>query len=823
VPRSGRTCGKDRPGLSRKGKRLRLLHRALVLVGISLVPAVLIQASNEWQARSALTAELRASAEREAAAAAGDVAQLFETVRQLLVTLSYVQSVREADLDRCNPLFRTVTLQDPNYLNVATAGADGTILCSAVPPAAGITARGRPYFRALDTRTFTVGEYTVGLTIRIPIIQLSYPMLDDKGIANGVIWVAMRLDRLQAHLERRLLPPHAALMVVDRNGTVLARVPEGAELRGRELPPPLRQAIETAQPGTVEAVGLDGDERIFGFVPVAAAQGVTVLAGIDRQAVLAQIATVTWRGTGLILAGLVLSLMVAVLGSRHVLLKPIEGLAAAADAWRQGNFTIRVSMPEESSELGRLGVAFNTMAEELAARDSALRASSERLRLAVEATGIGTWDVDPATGERRWSDEFKAILGLPPDATAAFETFEALIHPEDRDWVNEHYRAAYAAGNDGRYMAEFRIRRAGDGAERRVLATGRVHLDAQGRPIRGIGTLMDLTDRRRMEERLRESEERYRTLVEMSPDAVYVHQDDVVTLANRQAAVLLGAAEPGELIGRSVYEWVSEESLALARMRMARLMTPGMRNEPVEMTFRRLDGSPIQVEAASAAVLVDGRLAVLVTLRDITERKAAEARQRLLLAELSHRVKNTLAVVQSIASQSLADGRTLEGGRAAFRRRLQALARTHDLLTRSRWQGVRLHALVEGELGPYGRQARSAGADILLTARAAQTLGLVLHELATNAAKHGALSTPRGVVDLAWEVTADAVLRLRWRELGGPAVRPPARRGFGRTMIEQALAHDLGGRAQLVFAPAGIACELELPLNAVSAPVQLRK
>jgi two-component sensor histidine kinase len=206
--------------------------------------------------------------------------------------------------------------------------------------------------------------------------------------------------------------------------------------------------------------------------------------------------------------------------------------------------------------------------------------------------------------------------------------------------------------------------------------------------------------------------------------------------------------------------------------------------------------------------------------QDVTDRKLAEARQRLLLDELNHRVKNTLAVVRSIAGQTLRGGRTLAEARDALAERLRALAEAHDLLTGSGWRGAGLRALAEAELGPYAGRASAEGPDLTLGPKAALALGLALHELATNAAKHGALSVPGGRVEVAWGLEGDAnerVLRLGWRELGGPPVAATSRHGFGRTLIEQGLRHDLGGEVALEFRPEGLACELRVPASAVLA------
>jgi PAS domain S-box-containing protein len=217
----------------------------------------------------------------------------------------------------------------------------------------------------------------------------------------------------------------------------------------------------------------------------------------------------------------------------------------------------------------------------------------------------------------------------------------------------------------------------------------------------------------------------------------------------------------------------------------------------------------------------DGRAVRLVGVGiDVTLRRQGEERQRLLLAELNHRVKNALAIVQVIVRRSLADERVPPETRRALAERLRALAKTHDLLTASAWHGASLRAIAEAELHPYGKRAEIASNDIVLAPRAAQTLGLILHELATNAAKHGALSVPEGRVAVTWGVEpgpGGGRFRLDWRERDGPTVRPPARQGFGRTLIERAIAYELKGEARLDFHPEGLVYAIEAPRAEIAA------
>jgi PAS domain S-box-containing protein len=205
---------------------------------------------------------------------------------------------------------------------------------------------------------------------------------------------------------------------------------------------------------------------------------------------------------------------------------------------------------------------------------------------------------------------------------------------------------------------------------------------------------------------------------------------------------------------------------------------------------------------------------------DISYRKAAEAEQsryqdhlRLLINELNHRVKNTLATVQSMAAQTLRGESDPAVAYEKFEARLMGLAEVHDVLTRERWSGASLLEVAERALKPFASQATGQvmirGPEVWLTPGAALTLALVFHELATNAVKYGALSVDRGRVDLAWTHEAEAGgLNVTWAESRGPKVAPPTRRGFGSRLIQRALTGDLHGKADMDFRPGGLVCKL---------------
>jgi two-component sensor histidine kinase len=242
---------------------------------------------------------------------------------------------------------------------------------------------------------------------------------------------------------------------------------------------------------------------------------------------------------------------------------------------------------------------------------------------------------------------------------------------------------------------------------------------------------------------------------------------------------------------------------------------------PYELEFRilRPDGDTAWI-FTNAAVLREGGQPVrlLGATVDITERKRAELQRDLLVAELSHRVKNTLATVISIAHQSFSDAQSVRDAHRSFEARIRAFAHTHGRLAEDNWSGVSLEEIFLGEFAPFrrddGSNVRLSGPAVRLNPKCALTLGLAIHELATNAAKYGALSAPRGMVDVAWQIDVSRRnLQMTWTETDGPSVTPPTRSGFGRLLLERALSSDLNGDVQLDFAESGLRCTISIPLS----------
>ncbi|MXQ11501.1 HWE histidine kinase domain-containing protein [Microvirga makkahensis] len=206
---------------------------------------------------------------------------------------------------------------------------------------------------------------------------------------------------------------------------------------------------------------------------------------------------------------------------------------------------------------------------------------------------------------------------------------------------------------------------------------------------------------------------------------------------------------------------------------------------------------------------------------DITGRKRSEERQALLIHELNHRVKNTLATVQSLAIQTIRSSPNPEAFQSNFMARLMALSATHDLLTQTYWESTSLHDVLEAELRPHGgidqQRIRARGESVRLKPQQALSLGMACHELATNAIKYGALSASLGHLSIDWTVdtlgNGSRELLIHWREQGGPPVAKPKRRGFGTRLIDRSIAHELGGAVEMNYASAGLECLIRIPLG----------
>ena len=314
---------------------------------------------------------------------------------------------------------------------------------------------------------------------------------------------------------------------------------------------------------------------------------------------------------------------------------------------------------------------------------------------------------------------------------------------------------------------------------------------------------------------------RYRAIVDTAVDAIVVIGEKGRIEAFNPAAERLFGYPAEDMIGQNVNRLMPEPYHGEHDGYLQRYRETGERRIigiGREVEGLRADGTTFPLELSIAEWRDGGRRFFTGVMRDVTDRKRAEELQRLMINELNHRVKNTLATVQSVAGQTLRNADDLEDARENLTRRLLALARGHDILTRESWDGAELANIVDAVIAAHGEAERFVldGPTVRLAPKATLALSMALHELMTNAAKYGALSNEAGRVLLTWRRTKDDAgdrLRLTWEEIDGPVVSPPSRQGFGSRLITGGLARELGGVVTLDYPPSGVVCQIDAELG----------
>ena len=322
---------------------------------------------------------------------------------------------------------------------------------------------------------------------------------------------------------------------------------------------------------------------------------------------------------------------------------------------------------------------------------------------------------------------------------------------------------------------------------------------------------------------LRKSEAKLVGILAIAGDAIVcIDAMHRINLFNEAAERMFGYAQ-GEVLGQPIHVLIPTRFHAAHQQHIERFASgPDIARrmgERQEVVARRKDGDEFPTEASISKLDVDGDRFYTVVLRDITERKELEQNKNLLIGELDHRVKNVLSNVSVIVSHTQDASSSMADFVIALDGRIKSLARTHELLSERSWKGLRLAELVHRELAPYanGSNTQIEGSDDALTAEAGQALAMALHELATNAAKYGALSCKDGRVSVRWNLArsgcAENLLSIHWEETGGPIVLPPGRTGYGTSVIRDLIPYELGGTVDLVHARDGVRCKVEIPAH----------
>ncbi len=364
------------------GTRGNLLSRLLVLVAVALLPAIAIQAYNEFELRVARQVELQNQALSLARLAAAEQQQIVQGIRQVLVALSELPAIKAGDSNACNAYLAAMKQRFPAFLTFLVADPNGRTFCDTNSDHKVVDVSSRAYFaNTLKTQAFTVGEFSIGLSVPRKVIQFSLPFYGDDGHLGGVIIAGLGLDWLAGYIAQKGVPEGAALAITDRNGTCLARYPDNSRFVGRKTK--YGEYLRLDHGSAAEILDLDGVERIVGFAPLGPdSGGLLVSYGLDKAQAFKEIQYSTRRGIFLIVLSASLVLVLTSLGARRFIHRPLGLLVDAANQWQRGEFDRRVDI-RERSEIGRVADAFNIMADALEHREHELNAAKEKAEQAA--------------------------------------------------------------------------------------------------------------------------------------------------------------------------------------------------------------------------------------------------------------------------------------------------------------------------------------------------------------------------------------------------------------------------------------------------------
>jgi PAS domain S-box-containing protein len=649
-------------------------------------------------------------------------------------------------------------------------------------------------------------------------MQIFVPVRRD-GRVVAMLSAGLRPERLGEVLRAAAPRRSGVAALIDRGGVVAARSVEAARFVGQPATPDLVEVLREPEmrARSVALSTLNGDQ-VYGAVRRLDTAPLTIAYGVPREMVDAPFR----RSLAMAAAFALLALGVAVggalwLGGRL----GAEVAALGADAARLAEGAPLPDRP--AAQVREVAAARDAMVQSAAS----LSESEGRFTRAVSAAAMGTWEWDARRNRLTGSPGREALYGRPPGSLATREAMVEAVHPEDRSQVEAAIAAATADRAEGRYRVEFRTIWP-DGTTRWLRSQGRCELDADGAPLRISGAVVDVTERRLAEEALRDSERRLR--LAQQAGGIGVWERDLATgkgTWSEQEYRLhdldpAGPAPTGEELRALMVP--EDRGLPLLFERLRDAGPVGEEGGPpmtAEYRVRSPRTGRLRWVHLAGRVLPgpDGKPARVVGVSlDVTEVREAEERQRLLMREVDHRAKNALAVALSVVQLAPRDVPP-EIFAGAVIGRIAAMARTHSLLADQRWQGADLRALAEAELATHADHVVLDGPAVRLVPDAAQPVAMLLHELATNAAKHGALSVVPGMVRVQWRREPAGDLLLSWEERGGPMLAgAPSRAGFGSRLLSSLVERQLGGRVVFDWSdPAGLSVEVRLPARHLAA------
>jgi PAS domain S-box-containing protein len=481
--------------------------------------------------------------------------------------------------------------------------------------------------------------------------------------------------------------------------------------------------------------------------------------------------------------------------------------------WEDARFTVSYSPIPDDTAPNRVGGVLVTAVETTnrVRTEQALRASEERFARIFEQTAVGIIQCELNGRFLHVNKRFCEITGRTAEELLALRVPD-ITHPDH--WEKDADLRRRLVENGVPFSVEKRYLRP-DGSEVWVSVDVSLMRSADGTRQQLIGVAQDISKSKTAEANLRKTTALFEAVIKMTPDLVFVKDLESRALL-RNPAALLGKTWD-EIEGRKEAEWHENSHEAQAVVANDRqVMAAGVSMQFVE-PFTTPQGVRTLLSTKSPLFDESGKIVGIIGVStDITEREDRAKHLEFVMRELSHRSKNLLTIIQSVARQSIRQSSNLMDFESKFVDRLGSLASLHDLLIQKEWQGASLRAIVESQVGPFAfGRIEIDGPELLLKPSMAQIIAMSFHELATNASKYGALSNNAGSVSIKWgfEGEQQKTIFIRWQEVGGPVVSVPNREGFGSTVLHRTALQIPDSSASLRFLPSGVVWHLKAPLE----------
>jgi PAS domain S-box-containing protein len=724
--------------------------------------------------------------------------------KQLISAIAATPSLGDAD---CAGFLRRVVAANPRYLAADLVDAQGRPVCSTradLPGNLGLQA-------VLHDNAFRLGAYEAGTPPGGSSLTLAAPVRDAAGRPTAAVALTLSLDWMGRDLRSLRLPPDWSATIADRNGIVLATSRDPETRVGRALFAFAHRFLDAATAGVAAANGEDGLRQIAYVPPGADAGGLFLAVALDERPGPRLLAE--RRVTLMIVGALLLSFLLALLTFHASAEGPLQALLGAARRWGRQDWGARVGRIGGGRDFRRLAAAFDGMAEAV----ERYQGAEARWQACMEAAPLLVLAAD-RQGNVEWANAlWRETTGQSLEESRG-NGWLAAVDPHDRPAVEAAWRAAVADPSGAPLLQELWL----PGAEHPCLLKGAPAVSAEGEVLSWALFGLDMRELRQTQARADATDARLRAVYAHAPVGLCLLDRELRFLAVNERLARAHRAPLADHMGRRLAE-VAPHFAAELESRLHHLVETG---EPVEdLEFCADTGGPEGTQEERCWLCsyhpVRDRSGAVASISgaviDITARRHMEDSARKLSQEVDHRAQNALSVVRGLLRLSAADApddvpalvEELEG-------RIGAMSRAHDVLSRENWLGADLGEIVVRELAAHPGRLEASGPPVRLTAEAAQPLALALHELVSNALRHGALTERKGRVTLTWARTEEGA-ELLWVERGGPAIAgPPERVGFGSMLVDANMRSPLAGDIRRIWEPEGLTCVLTIGAEALA-------